>query len=569
MLEGRKNARIASRPSASPSVLLSPTLTSLSLHAFSLAYFLPCVAALSLSQVRKLVQEHGTRAWTSVAAQLPGRTGKQCRERWHNHLDHDIRKDAWTNEEDCQLIQLHGEYGNKWADIAKFLAGRTDNAVKNHWNSALRRGENVQHLLVDGKIPLGFPDGLPILPGADPAAPTGTPTHAEAAKINNLLKTNPQSSLATLIDFPVTEGTAPRSLSAQGGLDALLCMLRARTPQELLGATSRLQEAISAVPPTPRSEGEGAGGGGGLAAATSTDASSSEAVSGGGGGGSTDASSGVDSSGVGWCSGSIGGMTGASPTTAALAQALADQGEAAVSDLNPAGLGIGYADLLTPSLAQSLLTPGTSQSLGVALASDAPFANEGTVLPPAAKRTRHEAAAPPSMPPPPAMIPPSMPPNGGGGSASSSSKAAATSEAPAVPSNSSLRKKRPPGATDLALNRSSASAAAGSASLGALAGGLANALSSGGCLSGVSIAGCLETPQELKNFASQLSPHLGLTPNAMLDFLATDDVIAQISNGNLAVDSPLRSARGSSLGPSQLGASSCTSSSAAPAPSDN
>jgi hypothetical protein len=53
----------------------------------------------------------------------------------------------------------------------------------------------------------------------------GTPTHIEAAKINNLLRTNPQSSLAQLIDFPVVEGSAPRSAVAQGGLDALLCML--------------------------------------------------------------------------------------------------------------------------------------------------------------------------------------------------------------------------------------------------------------------------------------------------------------------------------------------------------
>lgn len=57
--------------------------------------------------VRRLVHLHGTRSWTLVAQHLPGRSGKQCRERWHNHLDHDIRKDAWSLEEDRMLLELH------------------------------------------------------------------------------------------------------------------------------------------------------------------------------------------------------------------------------------------------------------------------------------------------------------------------------------------------------------------------------------------------------------------------------------------------------------------------------
>lgn len=148
----------------------------------------------------KYINKHGYGNWRSLpknAGLL--RCGKSCRLRWTNYLRPDIKRGPFTPEEEKLVIQLHAILGNRWAAIAAQLPGRTDNEIKNLWNTHLRKRLLCMGLDPQTHEPAPMPSGPSTKPPASPSTRhmaqwESARLEAEARLSNESLLSNQHSS---------------------------------------------------------------------------------------------------------------------------------------------------------------------------------------------------------------------------------------------------------------------------------------------------------------------------------------------------------------------------------------
>ena len=89
--------------------------------------------------LKEVVLENGACAWGKIAKNLPGRSARQCRDRWVNYLNPELTDKGWTKAEDDLLLDMYNEFGTHWKDISTFFDGRSLNSIRNRVFKLVRK----------------------------------------------------------------------------------------------------------------------------------------------------------------------------------------------------------------------------------------------------------------------------------------------------------------------------------------------------------------------------------------------------------------------------------------------
>ena len=181
----------------------------------------------------ELVHYYGAKRWSLIAGHIQGRTGKQCRERWHNHLRGGISKREWTDLEHQILMEAQARLGNKWSAISKLLPNRTDNQCKNRWNCIMgRRRTKLSTVGVSSTVGIRCPaaafDALHTIPGSSLSSASGPGMLA-----NRLLEHDQSSGKSSSCCNPILG--AARDLTATLDAEISEAAVLAKIPPSKLG----------------------------------------------------------------------------------------------------------------------------------------------------------------------------------------------------------------------------------------------------------------------------------------------------------------------------------------------